>query len=133
MNAISKIIYAIIVCKFLMGIRERLMSKTHVDPTKCLLIEYFPSTGPALLFGYADSPGTLQQLVFDMREHGFKTVADGQMAVVNPIGNNMFKFVFSDERIGPYRLCSTTRGRWYDIAKKFGMKAEVIDHMCGMN
>ena len=133
MKTFAKIIYTIIVCRFLMGIRERLMAKTHVDPTKCLLIEYFPGTDQALLFGYADSPRTLQQLAFDMCDHGFKTVPDGHMAVVNPIGNNMFKFVYSDERIGPYRLCSTTRGRWYDIAKKFGMKAEVIDHMCGMN
>ena len=137
MNAIFKIIYTVIVCKFLMGIRERLMFKAHVDPTKCLLIEYFPSAGVALLFGYADSPRTLHQLLIDLREHGFETVPEGKMAVVNPIGNNMFKivyseFVYSEERIGPFRLCTTTRGRWFDIAKKFGMKAEVLDSMCGM-
>ena len=132
MKTISKIIYTIIVCKFLMGIRERLMSKVHVDPTKLLLIEFFPSTGVALLFGYADNPKTINQLMCDLRDHGFETVPDGKMAVVNPIGNNMFKIAYSEERIGPYRLCSTTRGRWYDIAKKYGMKAEVIDSMCGM-
>lgn len=133
MKTISKIIYTVIVCKFLMGIRERLMSKVHVDPTKFLLIEFFPSTGVALLFGYADNPKTIDQLMGDLRDHGFETVPDGKMTVVNPIGNNMFKIAYSEERIGPYRLCSTTRGRWYDIAKKFGMKAEVIDHMCGVN
>ena len=132
MKTISKIIYTVIVCKFLMGIRERLMSKVYVDPTKFLLIEYFTSAGVALLFGYADNPKTIDQLMGDLREHGFKTVPEGNMAVVNPIGNNMFKFAYSEERIGPFRLCTTTRGRWYDIAKKYGMKAEVIDSMCGM-
>lgn len=132
MKTISKIIYTLIVCKFILGIRERLMSKVHVDPTKLLLIEFFPSTGVALLFGYADNPKTINQLMCDLRDHGFETVPDGKMAAVNPIGNNMFKFAYSEERIGPFRLCSTTRGRWYDIAKKYGMKAEVIDSMCGM-
>ena len=132
MKTISKIIYTLIVCKFILGIRERLMSKVHVDPTKFLLIEFFPSTGVALLFGYADNPKTIGQLMGDLYDHGFKTVPDGKMAAVNPIGNNMFKLAYSEERIGPYRLCSTTRGRWYDIAKKYGMKAEVIDSMCGM-
>lgn len=132
MKTISKIIYTLIVCKFILGIRERLMSKVHVDPTKLLLIEFFPSTGVALLFGYADNPKTINQLMCDLRDHGFETVPDGKMAAVNPIGNNMFKLAYSEERIGPYRLCSTTRGRWYDIAKKYGMKAEVIDSMCGM-
>ena len=132
MKTISKIIYTLIVCKFILGIRERLMSKVHVDPTKLLLIEFFPSTGVALLFGYADNPKTINQLMCDLRDHGFETVPDGEMAAVNPIGNNMFKLAYSEERIGPYRLCSTTRGRWYDIAKKYGMKAEVIDSMCGM-
>lgn len=133
MKTISKIIYTLIVCKFILGIRERLMSKVYVDPTKFLLIEFFPSTGVALLFGYADNPKTIGQLMCDLRDHGFETVTDGKMAVVNPIGNNMFKIAYSEERIGPYRLCSTTRGHWYDIAKKFGLKAEVIDHMCGVN
>lgn len=132
MKTISKIIYTIIVCKFILGIRERLMSKVHVDPTKFLLIEFFPRTGVALLFGYADNPKTINQLMCDLRDHGFEIVTDGKMAAVNPIGNNMFKLAYSEERIGPYRLCSTTRGRWYDIAKKYGMKAEVIDSMCGM-
>ena len=132
MKTISKIIYTLIVCKFILGIRERLMSKVHVDPTKLLLIEFFPSTGVALLFGYADNPKTINQLMCDLRDHGFETVPDGKMAAVNPIGNNMFKLAYSEERIGPYRLYSTTRGRCYDIAKKYGMKAEVIDSMCGM-
>ena len=132
MKTISKIIYTLIVCKFILGIRERLMSKVHVDPTKFLLIEFFPRTGVALLFGYADNPKTINQLMGDLRDHGFETVPDGKMAAVNPIGNNMFKIAYSEERIGPYRLCSTTRGHWYDIAKKYGMKAEVIDSMCGM-
>ena len=132
MKTISKIIYTVIVCKFLMGIRERLMSKVHVDPTKFLLIEYFTSAGVALLFGYADNPKTINQLMCDMCEHGFKTVPEGNMAVVNPIGNNMFRFAYSEERIGPYRLCSTSRGRWYNIAQKYGMRRDVIDRMCGM-
>lgn len=132
MKTISKIIYTVIVCKFLMGIRERLMSKVHVDPTKFLLIEYFTSSGVALLFGYADNPKTISQLTCDLREHGFKTVPEGNMAVVNPIGNNMFKIAYSEERIGPYRLCSTTRGRWYDNAQKHGMRRDVIDSMCGV-
>ena len=132
MKTISKIIYTLIVCKFILGIRERLMSKVHVDPTKFLLIEFFPRTGVALLFGYADNTKTINQLMCDLRDHGFEIVTDGKMAAVNPIGNNMFKIAYSEERIGPYRLYSTTRGRWYDIAKKYGMKAEVIDSMCGM-
>lgn len=132
MKTISKIIYTVIVCKFLMGIRERLMSKVHVDPTKFLLIEYFTSSGVALLFGYADNPKTINQLTCDLREHGFKTVPEGNMAVVNPIGNNMFKFAYSEERIGPFRLCTTTRGRWYYVAQKHGMRRDVIDRMCGM-
>lgn len=45
MKTISKIIYTVIVIKFLMGIRERLMSKVHVDPTKFLLTEYFTRSG----------------------------------------------------------------------------------------
>lgn len=132
MKTISKIIYTLIVCKFILGIRERLMSKVQVDPTKFLLIEFFPSTGVALLFGYADNPKTIDQLMCDLRDHGFETVPDGKMAVVNPIGNNMFKLAYSEERIGPYRLCSTSRGRWYDIAQKYGMRRDVIDRMCGM-
>lgn len=132
MKTISKIIYTVIVLKFLMGIRERLMSKVHVDPTKFLLIEYFTSSGVALLFGYADNPKTINQLMCDLREHGFKTVPEGNMAVVNPIGNNMFKFAYSEERIGPFRLCTTTRGRWYYVAQKHGMRRDVIDRMCGM-
>lgn len=132
MKIISKIIYTVIVCKFLMGIRERLMTKVHVVPTKCLLIGCMPSVRIALLFGYADNPKTLHQLKLDMIDHGFEVAPDGQMAIVKPIGNNMFKFVYSEERIGPYRLCSTTRGRWYDIAQKYGMRRDVIDRMCGM-
>ena len=133
MKTFAKIIYTIIVCKFLMGIRERLMSKVHVDPTKCLLIEHFPSAGVALLFGYADNPKTIYQLMRDMIDHGFEAVPDGKMAIVNPIGNNMFKFVNSEGHIGPYQLCSTSRGRWYDIAQKYGMRRDVIDRMCGVN
>ena len=132
MKTISKIIYTIIVCRFLMNIRGRFMSKVHVDPTKCLLIEYLPEDGVALLFGYADNPKTINQLMCDMRSQGFETVTGGKLAVVNPIGNNMFKFVFSEERIGPYRLCTTSRGRWFDIAKQYGMKREVMDSMCGI-
>ena len=132
MKTISKIIYTLIVCKFILGIRERLMSKVHVDPTKLLLIEFFPSTGVALLFGYADNTKTINQLMCDLRDHGFETVTDGKMAAVNPIGNNMFKIAYSEERIGPYRLCSTTRGRWYYVAQKYGMRRDVIDSMCGM-
>lgn len=45
MKTISKIIYTIIVCKFILGIRERLMSKVYVDPTKFLLIEFFRAPG----------------------------------------------------------------------------------------
>jgi hypothetical protein len=41
MKTISKIIYTIIVCKFLMGIRERLMTKPSLDTSYCLLLEYF--------------------------------------------------------------------------------------------
>ena len=132
MKTISKIIYTLIVCKFILGIRERLMSKVHVDPTKFLLIEFFPRTGVALLFGYADNTKTINQLMCDLRDHGFETVTDGKMAAVNPIGNNMFKIAYSEERIGPYRLCSTTRGRWYHVAQKYGMRRDVIDSMCGM-
>lgn len=132
MKTISKIIYTLIVCKFILGIRERLMSKVHVDPTKFLLIEFFPRTGVALLFGYADNTKTINQLMCDLRDHGFETVTDGKMAAVNPIGNNMFKIAYSEERIGPYRLCSTTRGRWYYVAQKYGMRRDVIDSMCGM-
>lgn len=132
MKTISKIIYTIIVCKFFMNIRGRFMSKVHVVPTKCLLIEHLPGTGLALLFGYADNPKTINQLMRDMFSHGFETIPGGEMAAVNPIGNNVFKFVFSEECIGPYRLCSTSRGRWYDIAQKYGMKADVIDSMCEM-
>ena len=95
MKTISKIIYTLIVCKFILGIRERLMPKVHVDPTKLLLIEFFPSTGVALLFGYADNPKTINQLMCDLRDHGFETVTDGKMAAVNPIGNNMFKLAYS--------------------------------------
>lgn len=129
MKILAKIIYTIIVCKFLMGIRERLMTKVQVDPTKCLLIGYHHSAEVALLFGYADNPITLQQLMCDMRDHGFKTVTGEKMAIVNPIGNNMFKFVYSEERIGPFRLCSTSRGRWYDVAQKYGMRQDVMDSM----
>ena len=132
MKTISKIIYTLIVCKFILGIRERLMSKVHVDPTKFLLIEFFPSTGVALLFGYAGNPKTINQLMCDLSDHGFETVPDGEMAAVNPIGNNMFKIAYSEERIGPYRLYSTTRGRWYYVAQKHGMRRDVIDRMCGM-
>ena len=132
MKTISKIIYTLIVCKFILGIRERLMSKVHVDPTKFLLIEYFTSSGVALLFGYADNTKTINQLMCDMCDHGFKTVPEGKMTVVNPIGNNMFKIAYSEERIGPYRLCTTSRGRWFDIAKQYGMKREVMDSMCGI-
>lgn len=132
MKTISKIIYTVIVLKFLMGIRERLMSNVHVDPTKFLLIEYFTSSGVALLFGYADNLKTITQLARDLHEHGFKTVPEGNMAAVNPIGNNMFKIAYSEERIGPYRLCSTTRGRWFEVAQRHGMRRDVIDSMCGM-
>lgn len=130
MKTISKIIYTVIVCRFLMAIRGRLLSNAHVDPTKYLLIEYLPSDGFAMVFGYADNPTTLHYLMCDMLEHGFATTSGGRMTVVNPIGNNMFKSAFSEERIGPYRLHSTSRGRWYDIAQQYGMRRDVIDSMC---
>jgi hypothetical protein len=132
MKTLAKIIYTIIVCRFLMGIRERLMSKVQADPTKCLLIGYHHSDEVALLFGYADNPKTLHQLLRDMVARGFEPVAGEKMAIVNPIGNNMFNSVYSEERIGPYRLCSTSRGRWYDVAQKYGMRQDVMDSMCGM-
>lgn len=132
MKTISKIIYTLIVCNFLMGIRDRFMSKVHVDPTKCLLLEILPGAEVALLFGYANNPKEIQQLMLDLRKNGFDPLPDAKMAVVNPLGNNMFKYVYSEERIGPYRLCSTTRGRWYEVAQRHGMKRDVIDSMCGM-
>ena len=55
MKTIAKIIYTVIVCKFLIGIRERLMTMVPIDPTKYLLIEYFPEGDWALLYGYADN------------------------------------------------------------------------------
>jgi len=132
MKYIAKIIYTIVICRFLMRIRERLVSNVTAVPAKYLLIGCIPSTGQALLFGYADNLKTIRQLMCDLHYHGFETVPDGKMAVVNPIGNNMFKDVYSGKRIGPYRLCSTSRGRWYDIAKRYGMKREVIDRMFEM-
>ena len=132
MKTLAKIIYTIIVCRFLMGIRERLMAKVQVDPTKCLLIGYHPSAEVALLFGYADNPKTLRQLLRDMVARGFEPVSGEKMAIVNPIGNNMFNSVYSGGRIGPYLLCSTSRGRWYGVAQKYGMRQDVMDSMCGM-
>ncbi len=133
MKTISKIIYTIIVCKFLMGIRERLMTKMSLDTSHCLLIEYIKDTRVALLFGYAKKPKQLRDLLGEMRNNGFEVVSgDALMAMVYPLGNGMFRYIGSEKCIGPVRLCTTTRGRWFDIAKKFGMKAEVIDSMCGM-
>lgn len=133
MKTISKIIYTIIVCKFLMGIRERLMTKMSLDTSNCLLIEYIKDARVALLFGYAKKPKKLRDLLDEMRKNGFEVVSgDALMAMVYPLGNGMFRYIGSEKCIGPVRLCTTTRGRWYDIAKKYGMKAEVIDSMCGM-
>lgn len=132
MKTLAKIIYTIIVCRFLMGIRERLMTKVQVDPTKCLLIGYHPSAEVALLFGYADNPKTLHQLLSDMVARGFSTFSGEKLAIVNPIGNNMFKLVYSGGRIGPYQLYSTSRCRWYDVAQKYGMRQDVMDSMCGV-
>ena len=132
MKTIAKIIYTVIVCKFFIGIRERLMSRVSIDPTKCLLIEYMPETRWALLFGYADNLNAINNLMCDLRANGFAKMLNAKMAVVHPIGNGMFRNILTKELIGPYRLCSTTRGRWYDVAQKHGMKAEVIDRMCGM-
>ena len=132
MKTISKIIYTIIVCRFLMNIRGRFKSKVPIDPTKCLLIEYLPEANVALLFGYANNAKEIHNLMCDLRVHGFETLPDAQMAVVHPLGNNMFKYINSEERIGPCRLCSTSRGRWYDVVQKHGMRREVIDSMCGM-
>jgi len=133
MKTFAKIIYTIIVCKFLMGIRERLVTRPSLDTTHCLLIEYFKDAKVALLFGYAKRPQQLRNLLCEMRKNGFEFASgDVVMAMVYPLGNGMFRYVGSEKCIGPVRLCTTTRGRWYDIAKKFGMKAEVIDSMCGM-
>jgi len=132
MKTIAKIIYTIIVCRYFMCIRERLMTRITLDTSKCLLIEYLPDAKVALLFGYADRPKILHNLVREMYSNGFEPVTNGVMALVYPLGGGMFRFVNSEKRIGPYRLCSTTRGKWFDIAKKHGMKREVIDQMCGM-
>ena len=132
MNAISKIIYTVIVCNFLMAIRGRLMLRVSIDPTKYLLIEYFPGDKFAMLYGYADNLKKINQLMCDMRANDFYTISSARMAVVHPLGNGMFKYILKEEHIGPLRLHGITKGRWYDIAKKYGMKAEVIDRMCGM-
>ena len=133
MKTFTKIIYTIIVCRFLMGIRERLVTKPSLDTTHCLLIGYFKDAKVALLFGYAKRPQQLRNLLCEMRKNGFEFApGDVVMAMVYPLGNGMFRYVGSEKCIGPVRLCTTTRGRWFDIAKKFGMKAEVIDSMCGI-
>lgn len=133
MKTFAKIIYTIIVCKFLMGIRERLITRPSLDTSHCLLIEYLKDAKVALLFGYAKRPQQLRNLLCEMRKNGFEFVSgDAVMAMVYPLGNGMFRYIGSEKCIGPVRLCTTTRGRWFDIAKKFGMKAEVIDSMCGM-
>jgi hypothetical protein len=116
-----------------MGIRERLMTKMSLDTSHCLLIEYIKDARVALLFGYAKKPKKLRDLLGEMRKNGFEVVSGvALMAMVYPLGNGMFRYIGSEKCIGPVRLCTTTRGRWFDIAKKYGMKAEVIDSMCGM-
>ena len=131
MKIISKIIYTIIVCKFLMGIRERLMSKPLCDTSYCLLLEYFKDAKTALLFGYARQPQQLRNLLREMQKNGLEVnPRNAVMVGVYPLGNGMFRFIYSDKCIGPVRLYSTAHTRWYDVAKKFGMKSEVIDSMC---
>ena len=131
MKIISKIIYTIIVCKFLMGIRERLMSKPLCDTSYCLLLEYFKDAKTALLFGYARQPQQLRNLLREMQKNGLEVnPRNAVMVGVYPLGNGMFRFIYSDKCIGPVRLYSIAHTRWYDVAKKFGMKSEVIDSMC---
>lgn len=133
MKTISKIIYTIIVCRFLMGIRERLMSRPSLDTSYCLLIEYSKDDNEALLFGYAKRPQQLSNLLCELRKNGFGVLMTWTtMAIVYPLGNGMFRFIGSEKCIGPVRLRRPANGRWYDIAKKFGMKTEVLDSMCGM-
>ena len=133
MKTMSKIIYTLIVCKFLMGIHERLLGKPSLDTSYCLLLEYIKDARVALLFGYANKPKKLRDLLCEMRKNGFEVVSgDALMAMVYPLGNGMFRYIGSEKCIGPVRLCTTTRGRWFDIAKKYGMRCDVIDRMCGM-
>ena len=132
MKTIAKIIYTVIVCKFLIGIRERLMTMVPIDPTKYLLIEYFPEDDWALLYGYADNLKKINQLMCDMRDNGFDKMPYSRMTVVHPLGNGMFKNILTEEHIGPFRLRGITKGRWYNIAQKYGMRRDVIDSMCGM-
>lgn len=134
MKTISKIIYTVIVLKFLMGIRERLLTKPSLDTSYCLLLEYFKDTKVAFLFGYAKRPQQLRKFLCEMRKNGFEfNPWKSAMVGVYPLGNGMFRYIYSEDRIGPVRLYTTTDTRWHDIAKKFGMKAEVIDSMCDSN
>lgn len=134
MKMFAKIIYTIIVCKFLMGIRERLLSKTSLDASYCLLLEYFKDAKTAILFGYARQPQQLRNLLRELQKNGLEVNPwNAVMVGVYPLGNGMFRYIYSDARIGPVRLYSIANTRWYDIAKKFGMKAEVIDSMCDSN
>lgn len=130
MKTFAKIIYTVIVCRFLIGIRERLMTRPSLDTTHCLLIEYRKDANEALLFGYAKRPQQLRNLLCEMRKNGFAVVTWTTMAMVYPLGNGMFRYIGSEKCIGPVRLRRPANGRWCDIAKKFGMKAEVIDSMC---
>ena len=77
MRTISKIIYTIIVCKFLMGVRERLMTRPSLDTTHCLLIEYIKDAKVALLFGYAKRPKQLRNLLGEMRKNGVEVCVNG--------------------------------------------------------
>ena len=68
--------------------------------------------------------------MFEMYANGFEPVASGEMAIVHPLGNDMFSYINVERCIGPYKLITTTGGRWYDIAEQFGMKRKTIDSLC---
>jgi hypothetical protein len=117
-----------------MGIRERLMAKQSLDTSYCLLLEYFKDAKTALLFGYARQPQQLRNLLREMQKNGIEVNPwNAVMIGVYPLGNGMFRYIRSEKCIGPVRLLSTANTRWYGIAKKFGMKAEVIDSICDGN
>ncbi len=145
MKYMDKIVYGSIIGRFLLRIADRLLhpGRVSVPGGKYLAMQVFArisgeksalgedSAHYAMVFGYADDVATLEGHLSALFAKGFGPIQpEGRMIIARRSGLYTYRDILGNE-YGPITfLATTTRGCWWHVAEKFGMRKEILDQIC---
>lgn len=145
MKYMANIVYGSIIGRFLMQIADRMLHPDRVSGLggKYLAMQVFnrisreksalgeDSAHYAMVFGYADDISTLDDHIGALFAEGFSPIQpEGRMIIARRSGLYTYRDTNGHE-YGPITfLATTSRGCWWRVAEKFGMRKEILDQIC---